>query len=151
MKQVRPYRTFAEHFQVIHQFHGVNQHHIEETYTIRPVTHLGVQMLLDGVQISDQYLHLKSKIHVHTDSIRISLKVIDPGDAQEVLGQLKRTLVKQLLNFEKRFYSSPVVRYVEKFCSECVHYQSKPLNQCIACCRFQSKKAEKAKEAFTKS
>src|SRR5690242_19571624 len=103
VKRFLPKRTFTQNFQVTHQFHGVVANHIEETYIIQPISNLGLQTLLDGVQISDQNLHLKSRIDIYSDSIRVSLKVIDPLDAQKVLNQVKLSLVNHLVNFEKRF------------------------------------------------
>ncbi|HJV45687.1 MAG TPA: hypothetical protein VJ824_08155 [Bacillota bacterium] len=147
IKRFLPNRTFTQNFQISHQFHGIIENQIEETYIIQPISDLGLQTLLDGIQISDQSLHLKSRIDVYSDSIKVSLKVIDPIDAQKVLNEVKITLVRHLLNFEKRFYSSPVVQYVEKFCQQCTYNKSKPLNQCIANCRFQPKKQDR-KEAM---
>jgi|GEM_PF-3562527 len=151
MKRVLINRTFQEHFQIEHHFHGIVQFHIKETYIIRPISHLGIQMLLDGFHISDHGLHLKAKITVETDKIRVFLVVLDPMDSQTILEELKRTLIRQLLEFEKRFYSNPVVQYVEQFCSGCQHYKSKPFNQCISSCHFQSKKTEKKLEMTPKN
>lgn len=140
IKSKFPSKTFEQHFCLEHEFHGVIQNHISETFRIKPITPLGLQLLLDGIQINDPSLHLKSKIMVKSDYIKISLTVIDPAESKNVLLKLKKSLVKQLIEFEDRFYSSPIVQYVEPFCSQCVHYQTKPLNQCIATCRFELKK-----------
>ncbi|RXT14967.1 hypothetical protein [Ammoniphilus sp. CFH 90114] len=145
-KRAFPQKTFQEHFRLEHEFHGVIQHQISETFRIRPVSLLGLQFLLDGVQISDPLLHLNSKIAIKNDHIKVCFMVIDPSDSRKMLSQLIKTLVKQLLSFEKRFYSNPVVHYVEPFCKRCVHYQTKPLNQCISNCCFQAKDVENSKE-----
>lgn len=145
-KQFFPQKTFQAHFRVEHEFHGVIHHHISETFKIRPVSHLGVQFLLDGVQVSDPVIHLRSKIMINSDYIKVCFQVIDPAESKKIINKLVRALVKQLLAFEKRFYSNPVVHYVEPFCKRCIHYQTKPLNQCIATCCFQANEPEIGQE-----
>ncbi|WP_134700230.1 hypothetical protein [Ammoniphilus sp. YIM 78166] len=145
-KQTFPSKTFHSHFRLEHEFHGIVQHHISETFIIKPVSALGLQLLLDGVQISDPVLHLKSKITIRQDSIHVCFLVIDPTESKKMIQQLIKVVVKQLLAFEKRFYSNPVVHYVEPFCKRCLHYQTKPFNQCMATCSFQEKNQESAEK-----
>ena len=140
VKQMRANRTFAEHFRLEHQFHGIVSNYIDETFVIMPTSPLGEQTLLDGVQFSNHSMHLQAKIRTHPDCIRISFHIPDPQISETVIRELKRALVKQLLVFEKRFYSNPIVQYTEKFCIQCIHYKTRPFNKCIENCHFEPKK-----------
>jgi hypothetical protein len=85
IRQILSTQTFEQHFLLDHEFHGIKHHYIHETFTIRPKTDLGLQMLLDGVQINNQKLHLKSKITIQSECITIFLQVSDPSDSQSPL------------------------------------------------------------------
>jgi hypothetical protein len=138
-------RTFDQHFMIDHDFLGIINHCIKESYKIYPKSLLGTQLLLEGVQFYDNHLHLEAKITVNRDSIHVSFLVSNPLEAKRIIDKIKKIMAEQLNRFEKRFYSDPVVCYVEKFCNQCLHYETKPLNQCILHCRFEPK-VEPSKE-----
>jgi hypothetical protein len=129
-------RTFFEHFDIEHQFHGLQTSRIHESYTIRPKSNLGLQVFTDGIQTYNISLHLRSDILIQPQEIRVSIQVGDPKESEKVMKEVKKIILTHLKDYQGRFYTDPKVKYVQKFCEQCVYYETKPLNQCMKYCQY---------------
>lgn len=129
-------RVFTEHFSIEHEFHGIHSSRIKESFTIRPVSKLGWQVFTDGIQTHDISLHLKSDIHIQRETIRVHTQVHDPKESDRVVKQVKKIILHHLKEYQHRQDIDPKVKYVQKFCTRCVFYDTKPLNQCMRHCKF---------------
>lgn len=131
-----PDKTFSRHFNVEHRFHGLNSSMIRESYIIKPKTNLGLQVFIDGIQTYNVTLHLQSDIQIKPEEIRVGFEVPDPVESQKVMRQMKKIILSHLKDYQRRISTDPKVKYVQKFCTRCVHYDTKPLNQCMKQCQF---------------
>jgi hypothetical protein len=132
-------QTFSRHFEIEHQFHGLQSKRINESYTIRPKSNLGIQVFIDGIQTYDVSLHLRSDILIHPEEICVKIQVEDPKESQKVMKEVKKIILTHLKDYQGRFQTDPKVKYVQQFCDKCVHFETKPLNLCMRHCKFTPK------------
>lgn len=137
--RLRPLKTFNNHFVMDHRFHGVEFHHISESYLIYPKSNLALHLFYDGLYFPSIDLNLKCKISKFNDKLTIELQVNDPKESVAIIKEIKLAIIKQLAYMEKRLSTDPTINYIQKFCKECAHEKKLPLNLCINSCKFELK------------
>lgn len=136
IKQLFKRKVFDEHFSLHHRFDGIEQNQIKETYIVKPISTLAVQLFFDGVQIAEQRLHLMAKVKISHESVEVHILSCNPEQATEIVNRMKKILIEQLSRFEKRFNNNPLIQYVQPFCQSCRLQNTKPLNECVKSCRY---------------
>ncbi len=139
---IRPKKGFDSHFSLNHEFHGMRFNHISESYLIYPKTPLANQLFHEGVYFPSVDLNLRCKIKKHTNKLEVETFSSDPFESKEILKAVQATLIHQLKSYEKRVNNDPTFGYVQTFCKDCIHQNSKPLNICVKTCSFKAKPKE---------
>ncbi|OEG00054.1 hypothetical protein BHF71_06745 [Vulcanibacillus modesticaldus] len=135
----RPNKTFSNHFEIIHQFHGIKLHRISESYVIKPKSILALQLFHEGVHFPNIDLHLKCKIENSKELVKVTFHVFDPEISKSIMKEIKNSLLSQLNIFQKKMDTDPTLNYVKLFCDGCIHENELPLNICIHTCKFEPK------------
>jgi len=135
----RPSKLFTSHFQLNHQFHGMDHHYISESYFIRPKSVLALQLFHEGIHFPSTDLHLLCEIKNNSEELMINFHVLDPTESKMVLDEIKSFILKQLIQFEKKINTDPTMNYVQSFCKSCIHENSKPFNICAKNCKYTPK------------
>lgn len=141
----RPNKMFSDHFSMSHHFHGIQVHHISESYIIRPKSNMALQFFYEGVQFPYTDLHLLCQIDSLPEELKIQFEVMNPAESQRMMEDIKSLVLEQFILFEKRLNTDPTLNYVQSYCKNCTHQHSKPFNICVKTCRFEQKKQKQHK------
>ena len=136
---LRNKKAFSQHFSMEHQFHGVKNHLISESYFVIPKSKVAIQLFHEGIQFPSIELHLQCKIDKTLDHIQVQFHVHDPAISKNIMKQIEQDMTEQLLKFQQMITNDPRLNYVKEYCSKCHYKDHKPFTVCIKTCDYKEK------------